>query len=350
MASVRLPRVSHQPAYDNVKYSFTTGFGFHVTSQAVDALHSRYVTMSRTNNYLPAHIDCLESAKSPQRREREKHAATYVAKLRRGTKRVEHTVQNLDREEMYRLEQFQTSVDLHTDPAWYNAMLTNKFVGSQRADDDAGTEQHVCLGFQRFMQLDMISMMIDRSGLAHHRRQILARAKHQMGLDSLTVEKIDELQRRLNVRVVGHNIRRREGKSVSVYVNIAIMLVAYPTGNLLGLYTVHTIAGTSTAYQSVAKHVPTLVDHYNEVQLSRYNARTRDRGGRMDPDDYYYRAEFATAKGEGALVVRFFKYNTQGVRNDGVPVNENSMRFRTCAKEDVSTIQFLWFMFFLIFL
>lgn len=345
MTNIRLPKHSWQPDYDNVKYSFTPGFGFHVVSPIIEALHSRYVSMNCTNNHVPALLNCLDSSKSPMRRQREANARGYLNELTRNERRVEHTALNMDRSEMYQLEQFQMSIDVHTDPAWYNAMLTNKPPGlrNNSYNSGAGTEQYVCLGFQRFMQLDMISMLMDRSGLSHHRKQILTRIKYQLGLDSLTSEKVDELQRRLDVRVVGHNIRRREGKSVSVYVNLAIMLTSYPAAGLLGLYTVHTTAGTTSAYRSVGRHVPSLLSHFNDMQLSRYNTRVRGRGGRVDPEDYYYRGVFEECAGSMMLTVRFFKHDSTGMRNDGQAINENVLRFRTCAKEDVSILFYAFF-------
>lgn len=267
--------------------------------------------------------------KTEARRLEERAASDFVARRRRADHRtITHSILNLERTEMHKLDHFYKSVRQHTDADSYSALLSNQPVGVR------GERKFQRLPFQNFMMIDSVSAMINADKLTQHRTQIFMMIKEWLGLGSYTEGKIKALQHRLNVRVVGHNIRRREGKTVGLYANLALMMANYPTALFNGLYTVHTLPATKAAFKSVQRMIPPLCDNFNRIQEDEYNHRARMRGG-PDPDDCYYRALLRTVQtNEFVITITFYKHSSSG--SSGQLAGENVLSFRTCAKEDVS--------------
>lgn len=324
----RFPRRSVVPEYAFVKYDFGAGLGYHISSAASRALLSRLSILTSDNDYeaiiLPTDIHSSEG-----RRLNRSNAANYVQQLTLKHERIEHTVLNVERHDMYDLDQFFTSVELTLDTSCYASVVATALGGRHGVKFQR-------LPFQQFMMLDSILTMINRSGLSQHQTQILMHIKNSLGYNWLTCTKTVQLQRLFSVRVVGSNVRRRMGKSVAVYADLARSLAFYPRAGIKALYTVHKAPAADACHTAVSSAVQEFVELFNVKQKNDFQRRILARGGMVDPEDFFYQAKCTVWYNTTSLAVAFHKLNRNGYCNGGKPVSKNTLRCKGYTQQDVS--------------
>ena len=305
------PKQSCLPPYEFVKYEFGAGFGLHIPSGPSNALRGRLINLTRASSV---------STVPPLQ-----YARKQMAKYRI----VKHTAMNMERADMYELDQFFMSMEMTLDPACYESLIATAEGGRHK-------RKFQQMPFQQFMTLDAISTMMNRSDLNEHRATILMHTKRILGLDSLGPSKCDALQRRLMSRVVGTSVRRRMGKSVAVYASLARTLAFYPRAGIRGLYTVHKLLAAEDCHSAVSCAVPSLVDLFNRRQVEEYTTRMRARG--HDDDDFYYSAECFVLLKMRRVEVAFTKMTTN--TKQLLPVR-NTLTCKPYVTQNVSSFSFI---------
>ena len=169
------------------------------------------------------------------------------------------------------------------------------------------------------MTLDTISTMINRSGLSEYRNQIFMHMKYLLGYEWLSWHKTEIIQSLLSVKVVGHNVKRRMGKSVAIQAELARSLSYFPVAGIKALYTVHTASAAYECFCCVAKAVETLTKYFNQTQKQKCEERIRARGGAVDPQDFYYRSEYNTFYSNCNLHVKFINSAKMVIRMKAMP-------------------------------
>lgn len=319
----KFPRQSILSNDSFVKYDFAPGLGYHVSSPVARALSAGLWTMTTS----PANDDA--SVFPPNA------TATVDDDDEKGdVTRVDHSVSNVDRADVYDLDQFMSSVDLALDPVCYRAIVATAKGGRSGARTADAFQR---LPFQQFMTLDSILAMVDRSGLSEYRILVSMRVAEKMGYGWMTWSKADQLQRLFSRRVVALSVRRRMGKSVAVYAELARCLAFFPAAGIKALYTVHVPQAATDCHGAVSSAVGRLVEErFNPVQKRNFQSRINGRGGFIDGDDFYYRAKANVSFARASIVVDFFRMNRHGDCNGGNPVSSNTLVCRAHTKTHVS--------------
>jgi len=316
----RFPKLSVVPEYAFVKYDFGTGLGYHVSSAASRAMLSRLSTLiSDTTNemiILPPKVNRA-------------NATEYVRQLMSNHERIQHTAMNVERHDMYDLDHFFASVEMTLDPSCYASVAATVRGGRHCVKFQR-------LPFQQFMMLDCIMTMINRSGLSQYRTQILLHIKSSLGYDWLTYSKVEQLEQLFSKRVVGNNVRRRMGKSVAVYADLARSLAFYPRAGIKALYTVHKAPAADACHSVVASAVQEFVELFNGKQKHDFQRRIDARGGTVDLQDFFYQAKCTVLYNATSIAVAFYKMNRNGDCNSGKPVSKNTLRCKGYTQQDVS--------------
>jgi len=324
------PRHSVVPDYAFIKYEFGAGLGYYVSSAANRALLSRLSTLTSDTTYEAAIIPSITYA-NDGRLVHLANAVDYVRQMMVKHEGVEHTVSNVERRDMYDLDQFFTSVEMTLDPSCYASIVATALGGRHCVKFQR-------LPFQQFMMLDSIMTMINRSGLSEHRAQILMHIKNSLGYDWLTCTKTDILQRLFSKRVVGNNVRRRMGKSVAVYADLARSLAFYPQAGIKALYTVHKASAADACHSAVSSAVQKFVAFFNVKQKHDFQLRIDARKGIVDPEDFFYQAKCTILYNASFVSVAFYKMNRNGDCNGGRPVSNNTLKCKGYTQQDVSFV------------
>lgn len=236
----------------------------------------------------------------------------------------------MERKLMYDIDQFLSSVDVALDPNRYKPLLATATGGRLTAEFQR-------VPFQQLMLLHSVVVMTIRSGLREHAPFILECVKVKFGFGWLTRKKIDRLLEVLELKVFGHSVRRRMGKSVAVYADLARSVALFPRAGLKALYTVHQGAAAQDCFSNVSKAVMEYVTDFNKVQLESYKSRIRRRQGTVDENDFYYKAKVNTARKSCQIECNFHKFNREGDTNaGGRPVSTNYLRCKAYTQKDVS--------------
>jgi hypothetical protein len=317
----RFSRRSVVPAPTSlVKYTFAPGLGYHVVSGISRALgNALWSVVADSTSYespvLGTNRTCCSS--------------DHVTNLMANHVTLAHSALNIERKDMYDLDQFLLSVEMALDPACYEPLVSG--LHEHRRHETPFRR----IPFQQFMLLDSIFSMIDKSDLTEHRARILMHIKQKLGYDWLTPSKITQIQKLFSNRVVGTNVRRRMGKSVAVYAELARCLVFFPTVNLKALYTVHKADAARQCYGAVSGAMKHLIQTYNHRQKQEYEQRINQRQGLVDPDDFYYEAKHDAFATRTSIVVRFYRANRRG---DKQAAAQNELLCRAYTKENVSLV------------
>ena len=337
----RFPKASVLPKYSFVKYDFGPGLGHHVSSAANRALLSRLSTLMSSSGHQSIVLPDFDADSSYNRNRKTQleNAASYVDDLMAGHEVQEHTALNVERQDMYDIDQFFISIELTLDPTSYASVASNGEGGRRRVKFQR-------MPFQQLMMLDSIFTMINRSGLSEHRSQILMHIKSSLGYDWLTCTKADLIQNLFSVRVVGHNVRRRMGKSVAVYADLARCLAFFPMAGIKALYTVHMAHAARECHSAVAKAVESFVDLFNLKQREKFQERIDARGGSFDPQDFYYQARHVITHTSSIITVNFYKMNREGDCNSGRPISKNTLLCKGYTQQDVSLYMIYTFLLF----
>lgn len=314
----RFARQSVLPKNLFVKYEFGAGLGYHVSSAASRTLLGRLSILTSNTTYESLVL---------QDNERDNG---HVRSLMKGHEIEEHTSLNIHRADMYDIDQFFLSTDMALDTACYASVVSTNQGGRQKVIFQRQP-------FQQFMMLDSIFVMIDRSGLSEHRAQILMHIKSKLGYDWLTCSKAHHLQHLFSIRVIGHNIRRRMGKSVAVYAELARCLAFFPLAGIKALYTVHSSHAARECHSAVSSSIEKFVEVFNKKQREMFQQRIHARGGTIDPHDFYYQAKHLTLLTSASIKVIFHKLNREGDCNNRKPVSQNTLLCKGYTQQDVST-------------
>ena len=177
--------------------------------------------------------------------------------------------------------------------------------------------------FQKFMCLETLVVMMDRSGLGEHKPFLLGEIRRELGcLTWWTVSKIERICDLLSRRVVAHCIRRRMGKTVSMYAELAKCLTFFPRANLKSIYTVHKASLANQCHSNVKMAVMDMVKLFNRTQLAAYQARRREKHHVDTHLDFYYVArDFYKEYPDGTVEVTFIKRQVNDVDDRKVLVN-----------------------------
>ena len=328
----RFPKCSVLPDYSFVKYNFGTGLGYHVESPSSKALLSSLSSLISNSSTLK---DAVLPTRTPDddddddtEKQHDKSPLDYIHSLMRHHNRQRHSVMNINRQDMYDIDQFLTSIELTLNPESYESIVCTANGGRHRS-------QFQRLPFQQFMMLDSIFTMVNRSGLSEYRHQIFMYIKDYLGYGWLTWTKADILQQLFSARVVAHNIRRRMGKSVAVYAELARCLAFFPRAGIKALYTVHMAHSAEQCYTAVSHVIHSLVAYFNSTQRSKYTEKRLARGGSVDVNDFYYIAKPHTSRATKTIAVAFSKYNYMNIC---VQTSENTLLCKAYTQRDVSII------------
>lgn len=325
------PSTVHEAYYER---HFKTGLGYHVQSPCTRFLASRMMLLLDQ----PSQEGSVFPDRNVDDKDGTREAHDYVDRLmfQTGRRLVQHSVLNVERSVMYDIDQFFLSVDLFLDEDAYRFMVSTALGGGTR---DKTRLQRV--PFQQFMLLDALMTMVGRSGLAEHRHMILEHIKYKLGYSWMTSSKAEALMRLLSVRVVGHSVRRRMGKSVAVYASLARCLSFFPRAGIKGLYTVHQATAADDCHGAVAAGVKRFVSLFNDRQAKSYQDRIEARGGVIDKEDFYYVSRCDLLLTTTQIHVYFYRRNSNGDCNGGVPVSSNSLRCKGYTHHDVSYVSIL---------
>lgn len=316
----QLPKVSYSTLSYLFEERFQTGLGFHIPNPVSRALASRIITLTAEptlqNILLPPvnqDLQCKE----------------YMKMTLLNRNKFQHTVLNVNRQTMYDLEQFFLSVELSLDPVILKMSIN---VGRQAS---MKTELYR-IPFQQFMLIDALTTMITCSGLGEHRTLILDYIKCHLGFYWLTTTKIKMILQLFSRRIVGHNVRRRMGKSIAVYSDLALCMAFFPNANIRALYTVHKTHAADECHSAVSAAVKRFESIFNQKQLQRYQYRIDKRGGNVDPLDFYYTSKSESFSSNSKVItVYFFKMTRNGICNDGLPVASNTLRCKAYTQINV---------------
>ena len=316
----RFPRTSVQWPGSEVETVFHAGLGYHVPSHPSKALCSRLSALTAEEELLTGTVYSSHNAGGNA------HVATLIS----GNTIMKHSVLNVERGVMYDIDQFLVSAELALDPVCYESLVSTATGGRVRSRFNR-------VPFQQFMLMDSLMTMVDRSGLAEHKPLILQHLKHALGYAWLTPSKADAIVRLLSSRVVGHSVRRRMGKSVAVYSDLARCLAFFPRAGIRALYTVHRAAASDECHAVVAGAVVRFVALFNAKQRESYERRISARGGDVDPRDFFYIASCVVAHKKATVHVHYHQLNGKGDMNGGLPVSRNTLRCKAYTQQDVSS-------------
>lgn len=313
----RFPRFSFVRTDGSLKYDFGAGLGFHVSSAAARALSSRLIDLSHDSAYecllLPDEIQ-LETA------------AKYALGLTAGHSGLKHTVLNIERKDMYALDQFFASVEMTLDPRCCEQIVA----GALRSG------AFFWLPFQQFMVLDAVKTMLERSGLGEHALYVFMHLKKRLGFHWLTVSKAKALVELFSAKVVGHNVRRRMGKTVAVYSILARTLALFPAADIGALYTAHRAPAANACFEAVKEACQRLAVLFNARQAEDFYKKISARGGAVDREDFYYESKCRWVVNNSTVSVDFYVKDKRGLR-DATPAATNTLRCKGYTEQDVSS-------------
>ena len=317
-ASQSLVITSNCSSFNN--YTFHIGLGFHIPSGTTGALHSQLINVVNSTPLYAKHVlptGLVHNEKSQDDAE----FAHYVQKqvipsMTDGVKTQTHNVWNLEKGDIQRIDQFIISASLLLDIDLYADIVYN-VKGSTRES------KFQRMYFQQFMVIDVLMNMLKRSNLTKHKEIILLMIKHKMDLGSLTSIQCFELFEKFNKSVIGHNIRRRMGKSVSMYASIAFMLSFFPEAGVKLLYAVHKKHAAELCYTTVFDAIieKDLLAVFNYYQFLRFQERQQRRqlvfsgssngSRRSDDSDFYYEAKLTQKRKDDFIEIEFVKQHNR---------------------------------------
>lgn len=316
------PTDTYAVNYVNQKSVFLSGMGY-CTPSPVARILSCKITTARSAN------DFCRGAFFGQGEENVKRCLQRFRTSTEHYRRVSHSPTNIDKEDVYKLEHLFLSIQMAL-----NSRMYERIVNNLQRDKEA--IQLYRQPFQQLMLLDSIMLMIQRSSLAKHMSIIFTHIRHILDYTWLTLSDIERMKELFSGMVIGHNIRRRMGKSVAVYAELARCLTLYPMVGLKALYTVHKAPAADTCLRTIETHLEALVELFNSQELKAYNTRIDQRGGVTDDEDYYFRASYTVLHNLKTITVYFYKRSRGGdVLNR--PMSFNQLRCQAYTERDVST-------------
>ena len=323
------PKETYLKPYINQRPTFYGGMGYSAQSPVTRALSSRLQAMATAsdtttrNAVLPLQVSC---SSDPLLR----GAADHVNSLAAGSRTVSHTALNITREDMYKLDHLFLSIEMALEPFYYASVVNNIQDGNHNKHLNFSRQP-----FQQFLLLDSIVTMIKRAGLEEHSLLVIMHVRKLLDYNWMTYADASKLLKLLSGMVVGHNIRRRMGKSVAVYAELARCLSFYPVAGIKALYTVHKSPAAETCLQTVSSHVIDMVTYFNKRQAEGYTRRIDARGGIVDAEDYYYKATANVLRHGKSVSVYFYKRTRHGDVTSAKPTC-NQLKCQAYVEKDVS--------------
>ena len=160
--------------------------------------------------------------------------------------------------------------------------------------------------FQRLMQLETVVVMINRCHFRDQRQFLVGELRRSLGCSTwwsptMVSRACDLFDRQVSV----HCIRRRMGKTVSMYAELAKSMAFFPAARLQSVYTVHNAMLASTCFNRLKTTLPGMVGKFNSKEAAAY--RKRCQMGSVG--DFYYTAQmFSKESGaDRGLFVTFCK-------------------------------------------
>ena len=190
------------------------------------------------------------------------------------------------------------------------------------------------------MLLHSLFVMMKLSGLYAHAIHMLMHIKTNLGYTWMTMSKAEDLKRLFSVLVVGHNVRRRMGKSIAVCSDLARSICLFPEAGIMGLYTVHLARAAETCFSVVSSASKEFIELFNLKQKSRFQKRIAARHTYIDPEDYYFRAALYVRKTNREIQVDFERVRHEQAKQKVELYSKNTLTFIGYTQENVRVFLF----------
>jgi len=314
--------------YIGKKYKFCFGFGYYIPSTITNTIASKISTLINqpelSYSIIPHKTITKEHKKIIKLKKRNvlKYFKSCVEKIYY----QRHSIFNITDEKKKDLDNFLMSVELSLESNIYSFLVKRSNVENENYFER--------LPFQQLMMLDSISTMINKSNLLEYKDEIFFHIKKLLGYNWLNIYTSNNLSRLLSRQVVGYNIKRRMGKSVAVYTELARILCFYPNANIKALYTVHTASAATECYSRVAEVIQKFIELFNRKQKQKFK---NEKLHYSNFNNYYFIANYEIIVKLSTINIYFHKIiDNKSNNNEEIYFSKNSLLCKGYTQKNVS--------------
>lgn len=302
---------------------FAQGVGYYLASPQTNSMIA--LLSDRIFNF--THIYChVKETQSLKR------ACDYVLKQKCSSCiEIRHDLYNINEEILDQLDHLLSSIELFFDPVYYDYVIKGNNISYLNTNKYILRKQP----FQQLMSLDSAFTLIKRYNMLQYKDIVMSFIfRKLLGIKWITLAYVQQVTNLLDNIIIGYNIRRRMGKTVAVYAEIARCICFFPMASLKTMYVVHTAPIATFCFHTVLNACKYLLKRFNEFQINKYKFFLSKNNYRTNKTGTLYKAHLEYNITSQQIIVNFDI--KQGGNLTLVGTTKNVLVCKAYAKSDVS--------------